>query len=134
MSAELHAAAVHALLEAVVRVYDVEAPQKPDLPYALLFVPGGALLRVALAPVSSKRDIEFQVTSVGLTEDGMRSVQDRAATALVDRRPAVAGRQTSPIWQVPGAGDLPRVDRDVTPHRLYVVDRFAFSSVPLPSP
>lgn len=131
MSSSAHETAVRQLLEAVVRVYRPgQVPADPDLPYALLIVGGGVRVRTRQAPLSDKRDVEFQVTSVGLTDASMRSVQDRAAAALLDQRPSVAGHSTSPIWQVPGGGDLPRLDRDVTPHRLYVVDRFAFTSIP----
>lgn len=131
MTAEAHADAVKALLGSV-RVYDDGlVPDNPTLPYAILWFGGGDRSRTTLAAVSDRRDCEFQITSVGLDETGMRSVQDRAAAALVDQRPVVAGRQTSPIWQV---GDTsPQVDRDVTPHRLYVADRYAFTSVPAPS-
>lgn len=131
MTAQAHHAAIVALIGSAVRLYDEgHVPDTPTLPYAVLFMGAGDRERTRMASVSDKRNVEFQVTSVGLDGDGMRSVQDRVSAALLDRRPSVAGHATSPIWQPTGASDVPRIDRDVTPHRLYAADVFAFASTP----
>jgi hypothetical protein len=76
--------------------------------------------------------VSFQVTSVGLDPEGVRSVAERVRGAVLDRRPVVAGRST---WTVTHDDSTPlRLDRDVTPHVFYAVDAYSFSSVPAPTP
>lgn len=128
MTAQAHVAAVKALIGASVRLYEGQAPDGAVMPYAVLYADNGDASRTALAAVSDRRDVSFQITSVGIDETGARSVAERVRTAVLDRRPVVAGRSTSPITQE--TSQPLRVDRDVTPHRLFVVDEYAFASVP----
>lgn len=131
MSAATHAAAVKALIGSTVRLYEGEVPNNPTLPYAVLWMGTGTATRSTLAAVSDRRDVEFQITSVGLDAAGARSVSERVRTAVLDKRPAVPGRVSKPIRQV---ADQPlRVDRDVTPHREYLVEVYAFFTVPAPA-
>lgn len=129
MTAQAHHAAVVALIGSTVRLYaDGRVPDNPTLPYAVLFMGSGTAARTTLQAVSDRRDVEFQVTSVGLDGAGARSVAERVRTAVLDKRPTVAGRSTNPVVQV--VAEPLRTDRDVTPHRLYLVDVYSFSSVP----
>lgn len=130
MTAKAHADAVKALIGTTVRLYDGLVPDAPSLPYAVLYIDNGTAVRTTLAAVSDRRDVAFQVTSVGLDPEGARSVAERVRAALLDKRPAVAGRSSSPVVQV-DAQPL-RLDTDVTPHRLFVVDRYEFFTVPAP--
>ena len=131
MTAKAHADAVKALIGTTVRLHEGNRPDGSALPAAVLFIDNGTGLRTTLATVSDRRDVSFQVTSVGLDPEGVRSVAERVRAALLDQRPAVAGRTTWPIRQ---EGSEPiRLDRDVTPHVFYAVDLYAFSSVPAPA-
>lgn len=128
MTAKAHADAVKALIGGTVRIYEGNVPDGAALPYAVLWLNNGNALRSTLATVSDRRDVEFQVTSVGIDPEGARSVAERVRTAVLDRRPTVTGRRANPITQT--VSEPLRVDRDVAPHRLYVVDAYAFSTVP----
>lgn len=128
MTAQAHIQAVKTLIGSTVRLYEGRVPDNPTLPYAVLWADIGTATRTTLAAISDRRDVAFQITSVGLDADGCRSVAERVRTALLDQRPTVAGRTSNPIVQT-GAQPL-RVDRDVTPHRLFLVDLYAFSTVP----
>lgn len=128
MSAQAHVDAVKALIGTSVRLFEGERPETSPLPCAVLFMDNGTTARTNLCAVSDRRDASFQVTSVGQDAAGARSVAERIRTAVLDKRPAVAGRRT---WRVvQDAAEPLRVDRDVTPHLLYVVDVYSFSSVP----
>lgn len=130
MTAQAHAAAVKALLSTV-RLHEGERPDDAALPCALLLMGTGTGLRTTLAAISDRREFPFQLTSVGLDVDGVRSVAERVRTAVVDRRPVVVGRTT---WPVVHDGSEPiRLDRDVTPHVFYAVDLYRFASVPAPA-
>lgn len=129
MTAQAHHSAIVVMIGNSVRLYaDGVVPDDPTLPYAVLWMGTGTGTRTTLAAVSDRRDVEFQVTSVGFDGDGPRSVAERVRTAVLDRRPTVTGRSASPVAQV--AAEPLRVDRDVTPHRLYVVDVYSFSTLP----
>lgn len=131
MTAALHAAAIKALLAPTVRLHEGERPDSSPLPAAVLFVPSGTRTRTTLATISDRRDVPFQVTSVGLDPEGVRSVAQRVQDALLDRRPAIAGRTCWPITQE--GSDPIRLDRDVNPHVYYAVDLYNLSSVPAPA-
>lgn len=127
MTDAAHVEAVEALVGASVRLYVNRVPDDPDLPYAVLYMAAPDRLRDRLAPVTARQDNPFQVTSVALDEAGLRSVTGRVAAALLDVRPSVTGYATDPIRS--DGGSFPQVDRDVTPHRLFVAEQFTFSSV-----
>lgn len=136
MTAQAHRSAVLVLLKAAasaVRVLEVEAPSGTPMPYVVLHIGPGVRSRSTHKPVSDRRDVEFTLTCVGLDPAGMFSAQERASAAILDRRPAVTGRSSSTITQIPGGGDVPRWDRDVTPERLYVVDAYSFFTTPAPT-
>lgn len=128
MSDAAHVEAVEALLSGAVRLYVNRVPDDPDLPYAVLYMATPDRVRDRLAAVTVRQSNPFQVTSVALDEGGLRSVTGRVATALLDIRPSVTGYSTDPIRS--DGGSFPQVDRDVTPHRLFVAEQFTFSSVP----
>lgn len=123
--------AITDLISESVRLYEGRAPKNAELPYAVLYVGTGRASRTTLAAVSDRRDFPFTVMSVGLDADGVRSVAARVKAALLDQRPAVAGRQTGPITQE--LAEPLRLDRDVTPHLLYLVDGYSFATVPAPA-
>lgn len=123
-----HVEAVKALIGSTVRLFEGDVPDGTALPYAVLYADNGLASRIRLTPISDRRDLEFQITSVGLDAAGARFVADRVRTAVLDKRPAVAGRRSWPVTQV--AAEPLRVDRDATPFRMYVVDVYAFSTVP----
>jgi hypothetical protein len=128
VTAQTHADAVRALIGVAVRLYEGGAPDDAALPYAVLYMGTGPASRSRLVTVSDRREQSFQVTSVGLDGAGARSVAERVRTAVLDKRPAVTGRKASPVWQ--DFAEPLRVDRDVTPHRLYVVDGYSFTTIP----
>lgn len=128
MTAQAHADAIKALIGKSVRLHDGAVPDGAALPYAVLFIDDGTAARTRMVPVSDRRNVGFQITSVGIDPDGARSVAERVRAAVLDKRPAVAGRATWPVQQE--VSQPLRVDRDVTPHLLYVVDQYAFSSIP----
>lgn len=127
MTAKAHAEAVKALITTV-RLYEGDVPDGAVLPYAALYMGSPETGRTTLAAVSDWRNAEFQVTSVGSDAAGARWVADRVRSQVLDVRPVITGRRTSPIVQT--ASQPLRVDRDVTPHRTYLVDVYSFSSVP----
>lgn len=128
MSAQAHVDAVKALIGSGVRLFEGERPETSPLPCAVLFMDNGTSARTNLCPISDRRDVSFQVTSVALDGTGARSVAERIRTSVLDKRPVIAGRRT---WRVvQDAAEPLRVDRDVTPHLLYVVDVYSFSSIP----
>lgn len=131
MTAQAHADAVKALIGTTVRLHEGQRPADSPLPCAVLFIDNGTGLRTTLAAVSDRRDVSFQVTSVGLDPEGVRSVAERVRAAVLDKRPAVAGRTSNPV-RVDTADPI-RLDRDVTPHVFYAVDVYSFFSVPAPS-
>lgn len=131
MTARAHTDAIITLIGETVRLYDGMAPDGASPPYAVLYADNGNATRTALAAVSDRRDVSFQVTSVGLDGAGARSVAERVRAAVLDERPVVAGRTSSPVRQE--VAEPLRVDRDVTPHLLYVVDVYAYSTVPATS-
>lgn len=128
MTAKAHADAIKTLIGAAVRLYDTQAPDGAALPYAVLYIDDGTASRTSLGAVSDRRDVEFQITSVGADPEGVRSVAERVRTAVLDQRPVVTGRTSNPVVQV--TADPLRVDRDVTPHRLIAADVYAFTTVP----
>jgi hypothetical protein len=129
VTAKAHADAIKALIGTSVRLFEGNRPEDSPLPAAVLFVDTGTGLRTTLAAVSDRRDVSFQVTSVGLDPEGVRSVAERVRTAVLDKRPAVPGRRT---WTVTHDDSAPlRLDRDVTPHVYLLVDVYSFASVPV---
>jgi hypothetical protein len=129
VTADAHVEAVKTLIGVTVRLYeDGQVPDEPEMPYAVLYADNGDASRTTLAAVSDRRDHAFHIKSVGLDPTGVRSVSERVRVAVLDQRPAVAGRATSPITQE--TSQPLRVDRDVTPHRLFTDDLYTFSSVP----
>lgn len=131
MSGVAHIEAVKTLIGSAVRLYEGDVPDGAALPYAVLYAGGGVATRSRMTPISDRREVTFQVTSVGKDAEGARSVADRVRNAVLDKRPVIAGRSSNQIRQ--DVVDEPlRVDRDVTPHLLYVVDVYSFATVPAP--
>lgn len=132
MTAQAHADAVKALIGTAVRLHEDDRPEDSPLPCAVLFIDNGAVDSTTLEIASDRRDVDFYVTSVGLDPEGVRSVAERVRSAVLGKRPAVAGRRT---WKVAlDATDPMRLDRDVTPHVYLTVDSYSFGSVPAPTP
>lgn len=128
---DAHVDAVKALVGNAVRLYEGAAPTDAVLPYAVLHMASPTAARTSLAATSDRRNASWTVTSVGQDPAGARSVAARVRAAVLDRRPAVAGRSSSTVTQT--VGEPLRVDRDVTPHRPYLVDGYSFFTVPAPS-
>jgi hypothetical protein len=132
VTAKAHADAIKALIGTSVRLFEGNRPEDSPLPAAVLFVDTGTGERTTLTHRSDRRNVAFQITSVGLDPEGVRSVAERVRTAVLDRRPVVPGRTT---WMViHDDSTLMRLDRDVTPHVFFLVDLYSFSSVPAPAP
>lgn len=128
MTADAHADAVRALIGTTVRLHEGTRPDDSSLPCAVLFIDTGTGASETLEAASERRDVAFQVTSVGLDPEGARSVAERVRAAVLAKRPAVAGRLT---WKVTHDASNPlRLDRDVTPHVFYLADSYSFGSVP----
>lgn len=126
-----HVEAVKALIGATVRLYEDFVPDGAEMPYAVLYMGTGTPGRTTLAAVSDRLESPFTVTSVGLDADGVRSVARRVRAAVLDRRPVVPGRSSNPVVQ--DVAEPLRLDRDTTPHRLYLVDGYSFTTVPAPA-
>lgn len=132
MTADAHADAVRALIGSTVRLHEGARPEDSALPCAVVFIDTGTGGSETLEAASERRNVTFQVTSVGLDPEGVRSVAERVRAAILGRRPTVTGRRT---WKVThDASDVLRLDRDVTPHVFYLANSYSYGSVPAPTP
>ena len=125
----LHAAAVLALIDAQpnVTVYDGQVPNRPVLPYAVMYADQGGAGQSAFSGKSDFRVWRFQTTAVGSTPEQCRWLAERVELALLDVAPVVTGRTCGRIDKL----DSQPVRRDdtVDPALFYAVDRWQFLSV-----
>lgn len=70
-------------------------------PYLVVWPPPVNRSATGLDATSTQQDVTFQVTAVGRDIDETLAAADRAAAALVDRVPVVAGRLFNQVQQVP---------------------------------
>lgn len=70
-------------------------------PYLVVWPPPVNRSATALDAASTQQDVTFQVTAVGRDIDETLAAADRAAAALVDKVPVVAGRLFNLVQQVP---------------------------------
>lgn len=71
-----------------------------EFPYLVVWMPPVARSATGLDAVSTQHDVTFQVSVAGRDEDETLAAADRAAAALVDQIPTVAGRLFNQIEQL----------------------------------
>lgn len=110
-----------------ITVYDGEVPNNPALPYVVAWV---RVQRTSdsLRGRQTDADVPFQTTTVGLTPESVRIVQDHVHAALADYRLTIPGRSTTRIKHI-NARPL-FTDHDVDPPVLTAVDEWAIRTVP----
>jgi hypothetical protein len=132
MGAE-HIAALLALIQAAgVTVYDGAVPDRPTLPYAVLYADLGTHTAQSLANDPDWTDLRFQVTSVGVLPASARIVAEKSLGALLGVRPTVPGRRCGPIRH--DSSQPIQRDDDQQPPLFYATDQFTVSSVPASTP
>lgn len=83
----------------------------PTYPYLVVWPPPGTRPANTLNGYDSQITTTTQITAAGTSVDEVLSVLDRAAALLHRIRPAVPGRQCTPLRQQPGAPPpQPRLD------------------------
>jgi hypothetical protein len=128
-----HKAAVGALLAAVAPtvLHDTDVPDAPTFPYVVWRMTTGIGEGTKICGDTDQETFYVYVTSVGLSADAAAIIADKARTALLDKRPVVAGWKCDRIKR---STSIPiQADRDVTVpasnrHPLYAVDTYVFLS------
>lgn len=108
-----------------------QVPDKPDFPYAVLYLDTGIEDATKLCGDTDEATHRFQVTSVGLTDDSAVIVADAARTLVLDVRPAVAGRSCGPIRKETSIPVRPDLDVNIPTsnlHPMFSVDTYVFRS------
>lgn len=126
-----HAAAVLALLNAVTGpqlvVYDGKVPTGAALPYVLPYFAGG-YPDLNFRAVTKTFQLRITLHCVAGNGQAARRVSDRAAAALLDVRPVVAGRTCYPIrWE---ESQPPQRDESTGALVMDQVDTYLLGSVP----
>lgn len=101
------------------------APSSTTLPYAVVYARGedsDPEVHGTLDDAHDSTFFEWQVTSVGETQDQALWMTDKARTALVGWTPVVSGRTFGEV-EVSLAQPVTR-DDDVSPPRFYGVDEY----------
>jgi hypothetical protein len=134
----LLAAALADLLASAGYPVEVGEVTTPDdeltYPYLVLWPPPVVRGPTSLDATSDQQDVTFQVTAVGRDEDETLAAADRAADALVDQVPTIAGRTFNQIQQEP-LSQPPRPDpggRDPQTRRPVFVVPVMFSTWSVP--
>ena len=127
--------AIMAALDPIpVVVHDSKVPASPDLSagYVALFSgqPGEESDRAS--GFASTANHEFTTTAVGTNAAQVRLIMEWVRDALIDVRPVIPGRLTTPIEWLSSSGP-PREDNDVPAKPLYAAVQWRFTSVPVPS-
>lgn len=131
-----HVAAVTALLavDATLRWHEAVVPAGAATPYVKLdfYVqrPDGLISpdKISLSAASTVIEVWVYAHCVGVNPTSARAVSGRVAAALLDARPAVAGRECSPIhWR---DGQPPTTDESTGSPVIDQVDVYTFTSVP----
>lgn len=107
-------------------------------PYFVLHPGAGYRTSERITGRSDRFDQDVQVTVVGRNQTEVLAAADAACEVLLDRRPAVAGRATWRIRQIPGTPPVPVVDRTVLDPAtgepvLYLPLLFGVASTPAPT-
>lgn len=127
-----HVEAVRALLAPLgCETYYVDVPDRPTLPYVLLWGSNGTPTdeRPIGFPAPADDDLAdlLGVTCVAGTAYGVLTLRGDVRAVLDDSRPPVAGRSVElHLFD----SQRTQVDRDVTPHVPYGVDVYRLTSVP----
>ena len=112
-------------------VYDSKVPDSPNLSagYVAVFSgqPGEESDRASGG--ASTANHEFTTTAVGTNATQVRLILEWVRDALIDIRPSIPGRQTTPIEWLSSSGP-PREDPDVPAKPLYAAVHWHFTSVP----
>jgi hypothetical protein len=111
------------------RVGDAIAPPDLTLPYAIAYPLGSAVFDGSLdvADLDSDAQPSWQVTSVGGTREQADLLRDKFRP-LLGTYLTVAGRRVGPIRL--DDEQAVQIDKSVTPHLFYAVDRFKAMSTP----
>lgn len=130
-----HLTAVESLLAPLqMTLYvDGQVPEKPDFPYAVLFVAARTEEQTRLCGDTDSLMFRFQVTSVGLTNQSAVIVSDAVRSLLVDVRPEVTGRVTGrikPGASLPVTMDDSVIDPSTGLHPAMSRDTYGFYSRP----
>jgi hypothetical protein len=129
-------AQLRAAIDPKVTVYDgavPATPNKPAVPYVVVYPDTAPLSRDRLAAESTLARLRFQVTSVGVTRDHAQAVADTANAALIDHRLTVPGWAPGPIALDEALAVPVRPDQDVTPPVFYAVEQFTLTATAVPS-
>lgn len=130
-----HLTAVESLLAPLqMTLYeDGQVPERPDFPYAVLFVAARTEAQTRLCATTDDLLFRFQVTSVGLTNQSAVIVADAVRELLVDVRPDVAGRvcgRIKPGSSLPVTTDDSFIDPATGLHPALSRDTYGFHSRP----
>jgi hypothetical protein len=111
------------------RVGDAIAPADTTLPYAIAYPLGSATFDGSLDTADLDGDAWplWQITSVGGTREQAEFLRDKFR-ALLGTYLTVAGRRVGPIRL--DDEQAVQIDKDVTPHLFYAVDRLRLYSTP----
>ncbi len=109
-------------------VGDAAVPTDQTLPYAVLYPAGSGRLDGPQSDVHADAQQVVQVTSVGESREQAEALSDRVRAAMLDARPAVAGRYVQDVQL--DASQPVRRDDDVRPALWYAVDLFRLWTTP----
>lgn len=127
-----HRKALEAMAPAGLTLFVSKVPEGVALPsrYAVLhFTSGEAASSSYSRGVSDFRRWPFVTHAYGKDAEQCQWVQEQLEDAYLDKRPAIPGRQCTPIERV-GAGIPPEPDNDETPPIVLARDSWAFVSLP----
>lgn len=111
------------------KVYDAEAPQGAEPPYAVAYFDSGLLSGFHRNLVNEgPNELRYQLTSVGKTRDQAAWVADKMAAAILGAVPAVAGRR---VWPAIEEGSQPIIREDDSIALFYATNQYLTRSDPV---
>lgn len=114
-------------------IYDGAVPDLATPPYYAVY--GATPIRSpqTLSALSDWQDGPLQITSAARTPQQAGEMAARAADAVVDKRPTIAGRTSGPVRHQASV-PVQRDDQETGVKPVfYAVDTYALSSVPAPT-